>query len=133
MTIRHWIAIVLSSVFLLIAGLGVAERLELEWLRVVVMAVCVAGAPLAVMVFKKRDQKRSRSSEPDSMESKIDESVRAASFVDALVITSVATAISAMLPWVQPWILGFALLAAYGISYWLRSALFARRIHRASV
>ncbi|WP_170192008.1 hypothetical protein [Rhodoglobus vestalii] len=124
--------IVSSAIFILAVGLALAQRFEVEWLRIAVLV----GAPLAVAItistIKTREKAKSRSMAPGSIEAAVDETARAGSFVDAIITTAAALALSAIVDGIATWGACAALLAIFAISYWVRRLLAGRSLRHAS-
>lgn len=120
----RWVALtVVVLTGLLAAGLGIAISYEMDWLRVVTLiAVPVLGAG-SIMVMKTRSQRKYRTDSPDSIEASVDREARSSAFVDTLTLVALLSGISTLLPGLPGWVLGFAVLAAMVLDYWLRSAL----------
>lgn len=127
MTVWKFLGIVAAGIGLLAAGLAIAYRWELEWLRVAVTPVVTVAVAVAVMVVKRRGQRRDRSMAADSVERAFDERARSGAFVDVLLATAVMVLLGALYPQMPVWLLGVLLLAAAVVDYWIRRVLVERR------
>lgn len=117
---RGKVLVAILGVILVVSGLVLSGLYDLGWLRVLSVAVGIAGAGIGVMVAKQRRQKRSRSDSPDSVESTRDTRVRAAAFIDGVVLTALAVLLGTLVPQLPTWVVCFGLLIAMAASYWLR-------------
>ena len=129
--LQRWFIIVGGALIVLIAGLALADRFDVEWLRIATMVAVPAGSALLVMWTKTRRARPTRSAAADSVEAAVDRDIRASVFIDALVLLALACLLGVLLPELSPWILPLALLVTLTADYWVRFAL--SRAQNASV
>lgn len=130
MTVWKYVLAAVPLLAMMIVGLALGDRFDLEWLRIATLVVTPVLAGTGVMIIKTRNQRHSRSMEPGSVEREADVRARADAFVDALVLTAVALALSTIFPHITNWVLPLALLSGFAVSYWLRRALDGRDARR---
>lgn len=120
---RKALPVVIAGLAVLVSGLALALRYDLEWLRVGTIVVAIVGTAVGVMIPKRRRQRRSRSDAPDSVEAVQDVNSRAAAFIDGVLLTALALAVTTLRPELPAWSVCFVLLAAFAGAYWIRRAL----------
>lgn len=122
MRFRDWAVIVVCGLTYLTAGIGLAARYDLEWLRTATLIVAPLSTAGLVMAVKTTRQRRDRSMSADSVEFIMDRNARATAFLAAIVITAVATAAAAIMEF-PAWLLGIALLSSFAVTYWAARAM----------
>lgn len=120
---RLWIGIVTAALVLLAVGLAVADRLNLEWLKYATMVAVPFASAMLVVFGKRRRARLANSDSPDSIEAITDTTLRAAVFLDALLLTTLAVLVGAVIPEMPSWALPAALLAGLALDYWIRHAI----------
>lgn len=127
---RNTLLAIFFGVVVVVSGLALSVQYELEWLRVGSIVAGVVGTAFAVMLAKRRRQRRSRSGARDSLEAVQDLNSRAAAFIDAAVLTALAVAVGALMPGWPAWAVCFSLLVAITGAYWIRRGIAARNANR---
>lgn len=128
---RRWILIVTTALILLAAGLGVAARLNSEWLQYATMIVVPFACAMVVVFGKQRRARLTNTNSPDSVEAITDATLRAAVFLDALVFAAVAVLVGALSPDTPSWVLPAVILIGMALDYWIRRAI-AKRLEPAN-
>lgn len=122
----RWFVLEIVVLGVAVAALALAEHFGIEWMRVAALIVGIGGTGALVMAAKQRRQGQTRSAEPDSVEAVQDTSARAGAYLDALVLTAVAIVVVSLWPTLPPVVVLVALLALFGLVYWLRRAFSSR-------
>ena len=127
---RRTLLAIFGGLVFVVSGLALSVQYDLEWLRIGSIIVAIVGPAIAVMVTKRRRQRKTRSDARDSIEAVQDVQSRAAAFVDAAVLTALAGMISVITPGLPAWTVCFSLLVALAGAYWIRRAMAASNANR---
>lgn len=123
---RNALLVIVVGLVVLVSGLALSLRYDLEWLRVGSSVVAIVGTGVGLMVSKRRRQRASRSDAPDSVEAIRDVNSRAAAFIDGVLLTALALVVNTLRPGIPAWSVCFVLLMAFAGAYWIRRAIAQR-------
>lgn len=112
-----YLTVLAGGIVVLVVGLSLAYRYELEWLRIAAMTVPIVIVGTGAMLVKRRDQRRNRTDQADSLEHQLDLQARAGAYVLAIVATALAVVVAVAAPAVASWVILLGLFAVILVGY----------------